>query len=64
MAGSSAQEQLPRVRQPSAAAPLLCRCLAATGVAAVPQEYFLAKDPAKMPDWRFWEEGPTQPAMP
>lgn len=37
---------------------LLCRCLAATGVAGRPQEYFLAEDPAKLPDWRFWEEGP------
>lgn len=24
----------------------------------LPQEYFLAEDPAKLPDWRFWEEGP------
>jgi trehalose 2-sulfotransferase len=37
---------------------LLCRCLAATGVAGRPQEYFLAEDPAKLPDWGFWEEGP------
>ena len=37
---------------------LLCRGLAATGVAGHPQEYFLAEDPVKMPDWRFWEEGP------
>ena len=37
---------------------LLCRGLAATGVAGRPQEYFLAEDPAKLPDWRFWEEGP------
>jgi trehalose 2-sulfotransferase len=37
---------------------LLCRCLAATGVAGCPQEYFLAEDPAKLPDWRFWEDGP------
>jgi LPS sulfotransferase NodH len=37
---------------------LLCRCLADTGVAGCPQEYFLAEDPAKLPDWRFWEEGP------
>jgi trehalose 2-sulfotransferase len=34
---------------------LLCRCLAATGVAGCPQEYFLAEDPAKLPDWGFWE---------
>jgi trehalose 2-sulfotransferase len=37
---------------------LLCRGLAATGVAGRPEEYFLAEDPVKMPDWRFWEEGP------
>jgi len=37
---------------------LLCRGLAATGVAGRPQEYFLAEDPARLPDWRFWEEGP------
>ncbi|HEX9040422.1 MAG TPA: Stf0 family sulfotransferase [Trebonia sp.] len=37
---------------------LLCRGLAATGVAGRPQEYFLAEDPAKLPDWGFWEEGP------
>ncbi len=37
---------------------LLCRSLAATGVAGRPQEYFLAEDPARLPDWRFWEEGP------
>jgi LPS sulfotransferase NodH len=37
---------------------LLCRCLAAMGVAGCPQEYFLAEDPAKLPGWRFWEEGP------
>jgi LPS sulfotransferase NodH len=31
----------------------------APGVAGCPQEYFLAEDPAKLPDyWRFWEEGP------
>ena len=28
------------------------------GVAGCPREYFLAGDPAKLPDWRFWEEGP------
>jgi LPS sulfotransferase NodH len=37
---------------------LLCRCLAATGIAGAPQEYFLAEDPAKLPGWGFWEEGP------
>jgi trehalose 2-sulfotransferase len=37
---------------------LLCRGLAATGVAGCPKEYFLAEDPAKLPDWGFWEEGP------
>jgi LPS sulfotransferase NodH len=36
---------------------LLCRGLAATGVVGRPEEYFLAEDPAKLPDWRFWEEG-------
>jgi len=36
----------------------LCRCLAATGIAGCPQEYFLAEDPAKLLDWRFWEQGP------
>ena len=35
------------------------RLLAATGVTGCPREYFLAEDPAKLPDyWRFWEEGP------
>jgi LPS sulfotransferase NodH len=43
---------------PRSGTELLCRCLAATGVAGCPQEYFLAEDPAKLPDWRFWEEGP------
>ena len=43
---------------PRSGTELLCRCLAATGVAGRPQEYFLAEDPAKLPDWRFWEEGP------
>jgi trehalose 2-sulfotransferase len=28
---------------------LLCRGLAATGVAGCPREYFLAEDPAKLP---------------
>jgi hypothetical protein len=37
---------------------LLCRGLAATGVAGCPREYFLAEDPARLPDWGFWEEGP------
>jgi LPS sulfotransferase NodH len=36
---------------------LLCRALADTGVCGQPEEYFLAEDPAKLPDWRFWEEG-------
>ena len=35
----------------------LCRGLAATDVAGRPREYFLAEDPAKLPGWRFWEEG-------
>jgi trehalose 2-sulfotransferase len=43
---------------PRSGTELLCRCLAATGVVGCPQEYFLAEDPAKLPDWRFWEEGP------
>ena len=43
---------------PRSGTELLCRGLAATGVAGRPQEYFLAEDPAKLPDWRFWEEGP------
>jgi LPS sulfotransferase NodH len=36
---------------------MLCRALADTGIAGRPEEYFLAEDPAKLPDWRFWEEG-------
>jgi LPS sulfotransferase NodH len=43
---------------PRSGTELLCRGLAATGVVGRPQEYFLAEDPAKLPDWRFWEEGP------
>ena len=43
---------------PRSGTELLCRGLAATGVAGRPQEYFLAEDPAKLPDWRFWEKGP------
>jgi len=27
-------------------------------IAGRPEEYFLAEDPKKLPDWRFWEEGP------
>jgi LPS sulfotransferase NodH len=56
--------ELPKVSYLVCASPrsgteLLCRCLAATGVAGCPREYFLAEDPAKLPDyWRFWEEGP------
>ncbi|HET6909531.1 MAG TPA: Stf0 family sulfotransferase [Mycobacteriales bacterium] len=37
---------------------LLCRGLSDTGVAGRPQEYLLAEDPARLPDRRFWEEGP------
>jgi LPS sulfotransferase NodH len=37
---------------------LLCRGLAGTGIAGRPREYFLAEDPAKLPEWRFWEQGP------
>jgi LPS sulfotransferase NodH len=43
---------------PRSGTELLCRGLAATGVAGRPQEYFLAEDPAKLPGWGFWEEGP------
>ena len=43
---------------PRSGTELLCRCLAATGVAGCPREYFLAEDPARLPDWGFWEEGP------
>jgi len=43
---------------PRSGTELLCRCLAATGIAGCPQEYFLAEDPAKLPGWGFWEEGP------
>ena len=43
---------------PRSGTELLCRCLAATGIAGCPKEYFLAEDPAKLPDWRFWEQGP------
>ena len=48
---------------PRSGTELLCRGLAATGVAGRPQEYFLAEDPAKLPDWRFWRRGPTLPVM-
>jgi hypothetical protein len=34
---------------------MLCRALTAIS-AGRPQGYFLAEDPAKLPDWRFWEE--------
>jgi trehalose 2-sulfotransferase len=37
---------------------MVCRALTETGIAGRPEEYFLAEDPAKLPDWRFWEEGP------
>lgn len=55
--------ELPRASYLVCASPrsgteLLCRCLAVTGVAGRPQEYFLAEDPAKLPHWGFWEEGP------
>ena len=30
---------------------------------ARPQEYFLAEDPAKLPDWHFWEQGPYAAGM-
>jgi LPS sulfotransferase NodH len=48
----------PVCASPRSGTELLCRGLAATGVAGCPREYFLAEDPAKLPDWRFWEEGP------
>lgn len=34
---------------------MLCRALTAIS-AGRPQGYFLAEDPAKLPDRRFWEE--------
>lgn len=37
---------------------VLCRALSDTGIAGHPEEYFLAEDPSRLPDWRFWEEGP------
>jgi LPS sulfotransferase NodH len=37
---------------------LLCRALAATGVAGNPDEYFLAVDDEAMPGWSTWEDGP------
>jgi LPS sulfotransferase NodH len=55
--------ELPRASYLVCASPrsgteLLCRALAATGVAGCPREYFLAEDPARLPGWGFWEEGP------
>jgi hypothetical protein len=61
--GDDGRVELPKVSYLVCASPrsgteLLCRGLAATGVAGCPREYFLAEDPAKLPDyWRFWEEG-------
>jgi LPS sulfotransferase NodH len=37
---------------------MLCRGLTDTGLAGHPEEYFLAEDRERLPDWRFWEEGP------
>jgi trehalose 2-sulfotransferase len=37
---------------------MLCRALMDSAIAGRPEEYFLAEDPKKLPDWRFWEEGP------
>jgi trehalose 2-sulfotransferase len=37
---------------------MLCRALMDSEIAGRPEEYFLAEDPKKLPDWRFWEEGP------
>jgi LPS sulfotransferase NodH len=61
--GDDGRVELPQASYLVCASPrsgteLLCRCLAATGVAGCPAEYFLAEDPAKLTDWRFWEEGP------
>ena len=42
---------------PRSGTTLLCRALTDFGVGA-PDEYFLAEDPAKFPDWGFWEQGP------
>ena len=61
--GDDGRVELPKASylvcaNPRSGTELLSRCLAATGVAGRPQEYFLAEDPAKLPDWRFWEEGP------
>jgi hypothetical protein len=36
---------------------LLCEALTGTGIAGRPEEYFLAADPATLPDRRFWEDG-------
>ena len=38
---------------PRSGTELLCHGLAATGVADRSQEYFLAEDPARLPDWHF-----------
>src|SRR5262249_13821667 len=62
-AGDDGRVALPRASYLVCASPrsgteLLCRGLAATGVAGRPQEYFLAEDPARLPGWGFWEEGP------
>lgn len=37
---------------------LLCRALADTGVAGLPDEYFLSVDPVAQPGWATWEDGP------
>jgi trehalose 2-sulfotransferase len=63
MPGNDDRMALPKMSYLVCASPrsgteLLCRGLAATGIAGCPREYFLAEDPAKLPDWRFWEEGP------
>ena len=42
---------------------LLCRGLAATGVAGRPEEYFLAEDPAKLPGWGSGRRDPSLPVM-
>ena len=58
MAGWSCQRRVAWCAPAREWTELLCRGLAATGVAGCPREYFLAEDPARLPDWRFWEEGP------
>jgi LPS sulfotransferase NodH len=37
---------------------MLCRALADTGIAGLPEEYFLAVDEREQPRWPGWEHGP------